>query len=181
MFQLVGLMLVLIAWALIIGATSVRADKPCKQNCTIGSGYSSDRCQYYIDNQDWLPPKYAYATHCVCSNDALDSAPYQCVRKQLQIIHDATFSDAFKSVARQKLSDYTNNVISEGEYDAWSDSQFGGTVKRIHDQAFSNCCCLGTPASDYWWHGIFVWPAEPCFAIRTGQELLSACGCDKQG
>lgn len=176
--MLAYIFLVLLAGAQVL---QVSADTPCQSECTIGSGYTSDKCSYYMDNNDWLPPKYAAATYCVCSNDDLNSPPLKCVRKQLQLLHDSLFSDEFKAEAKNKLDALAHGMISQGTYDGWSDMAFGGVVKQIHDAAFSNCCCLGAPASSYWWHSIFVWPAQPCFAIRTGQKLLSACDCDEQG
>ena len=156
---------------------AIVAAKPCLTGCDIKSGYTPDQCDYYSDNSDWLPPNYVSATKCVCSDESLNYPSINCVRKKLQELHKSEFSDAFKQIAAQKLDDFINMRISEGEYRAWSDMQFADRVRQIHIRAFDSCCCLGTPASAYFWHGIFLWSPAPCMITQGGQHLLSSCDC----
>ena len=145
-------------------------------SCTVGQGVASDHCDFYMNNGDWLPPNYVFATDCVCRDENLVSPEVSCVRKTLQELHASNFTDAFKAKARQKLDDFIHTRISSGVYRAWTDMNFASHVENIHNQVFKDCCCSGTPASGYFWHALFDWEIlPPCWTIRSGQHILSAC------
>jgi len=152
--------------------------KGCVDECTIKSGYTPNQCSFYEDNNDWLPPNYVFATTCVCSDDRLNYPSINCVRKELQELHDSRFTEVFKDEARELLSEFLHGRMSSEDYRSWSSMAFAREVYDIHKEAFARCCCTKTPAPLYFWHAIFDWQFRlPCFSVRIGQHEFSDCGC----
>lgn len=157
-------MWLLLCWFAVVFATT----------CVPKEDKTYEQCAYYEDNDDWLPPRYIVAASCICSDDSLNSSEMNCVRSELQELHDDSFSKKEKQEARDKLTMMNNETLSKGAYESWSVRFFLDKITSIHRKSYKDCCCPGTIAPNYMWEELF-YHTPPCMMMRMSQKTFSNC------
>jgi len=125
--------------------------------------------RYY---SDWLPDIYIYNVQAACRVTPEEPSA-NCVRQYLQdrlTQFPVDQIDLLRSLKKQ----YASGAISRQDYDRALNEPLTQRIYRDHQEAYKQCCCIGTPAPYWSWQLIATVKWTP-WMIDSGIRFLGSC------
>jgi len=133
---------------------------------------------YEVQNSHWLPEAYIHNAACACAGIPTDSMEANCIRKFLatRINDKSRYTPAFRQKMAEAKVKYENHPILQFvSYKAMVMSEFVPMIYKDHQDAYSQCCCPGTPAFFASWEAVATVKVPTCGMVVQSIKLFGSC------
>jgi len=133
---------------------------------------------YEVQNSWWLPEAYISNAVCACSGIPTYSPEANCIRQFLSTrINDKTrYTPAFRQkMAEEKIKYENHPIVDFINYKALVIREFVPMIYKDHQDAYSQCCCKGTPAFFQSWEAVATIKMPTCGMVVESIKLFGSC------
>jgi hypothetical protein len=162
---------------------STLGDTTINGSCTYAfyPGYSDVTiCEttYNDENSWWLPDAYVYNAECACAYIPTKSDTGNCIRQFLvtRINDETRYNAEFRQEMADQKEEYNSNPVQNlVAYKTFILNNFTPMIYQDHQDAYSECCCVGGPAFYAAWEGVTTVPMPNCQSVVTSIEVFGSC------
>lgn len=134
---------------------------------------------YEVENSNWLPDAYIHNAVCACQSIPTTSYQGNCIRQYLatQLTNTTKYSDSFKQEMAEQKENYLAHPYEDlVAYKEFIIDTFVPMIYADHQNAYKECCCVGTPAFYDSWEAVCTVDVPTCPMVY--ESIITFGSCD---